>query len=666
MTTTAEDQSLSASASSGLAVSFTSNTTATCTIFEGKANPVGPGTCSITASQAGDGSYKAAPSLTRTFVVLSATSSTGTQSITFSQPTSLRLGDADRALSATATSGLNVTFVSNTPSTCTVVLGNVHPVDTGTCSITAYQQGSRAFLAAGNVNRTFQIIPALITQSVSFTQPSAMNATDSDQSLTISASSGLAVTLISNDTGICTIVSGAANPVSAGTCSITASQSGNSIYRAAASVTRTFIISLSSQSVSFTQPSAMTASASDQSLTASASSGLAVTLTSNNTGICTIVSGAAHAVSAGTCSITASQSGNGAYSAADSVTRTFTISKGSQSITFTQPSNISMTASDQSLTASASSGLAVTLTSNNTGICTIVSGAAHAVSAGTCSITASQSGNGAYSAADSVTRTFTIALDPIFQSITFTAPSAMTMTSADQSLTVSASSGLAVTLFSHYTSVCTIVSGAVHPVSAGTCRISASQSGNGAYDAAGPVSYSFTISKSSQSVSFTQPSAMTMTSADQTLTSSASSGLAVTLTSTTTSICTIVSGKAHPVSIGTCSITASQSGNSSYSVADSVTRTFTISKSSQSITFINPGPKLRRNGSITVNPTSNSGLSVAVTSPPSGICDVTPKVGGGFTIRFNATGRCYLGATQAGNSNWDPATKVELNFTVLP
>jgi hypothetical protein len=583
MTTTAEDQSLSASASSGLAVSFTSNTTATCTIFEGKANPVGPGTCSITASQAGDGSYSAAVLVTRTFVVLSATSSTGTQSITFSQPTSLRLGDADRALSATATSGLNVTFVSNTPSTCTVVLGNVHPVDTGTCSITAYQQGSRAFLAAGNVNRTFQIIPALITQSVSFTQPSAMNATDSDQSLTISASSGLAVTLISNDTGICTIVSGAANPVSAGTCSITASQSGNSIYRAAASVTRTFIISLSSQSVSFTQPSAMTASA-----------------------------------------------------------------------------------SDQSLTASASSGLAVTLTSNNTGICTIVSGAAHAVSAGTCSITASQSGNGAYSAADSVTRTFTIALDPIFQSITFTAPSAMTMTSADQSLTVSASSGLAVTLFSHYTSVCTIVSGAVHPVSAGTCRISASQSGNGAYDAAGPVSYSFTISKSSQSVSFTQPSAMTMASADQTLTSSASSGHAVTLASTTTSVCTIVSGKAHPVSIGTCSITASQSGNSSYSAADSVTRTFTISKSSQSITFINPGPKLRRNGSITVNPTSNSGLSVAVTSPPSGICDVTPKVGGGFTIRFNATGRCYLGATQAGNSNWDSATKVELNFTVSP
>jgi hypothetical protein len=91
-----------------------------------------------------------------------------------------------------------------------------------------------------------------------------------------------------------------------------------------------------------------------------------------------------------------------------------------------------------------------------------------------------------------------------------------------------------------------------------------------------------------------------------------------------------------------------------------------ITKSSQSITFINPGTKLRRNGPITVNPTSNSGLSVVVTSPPTGICDVTPRVGGGFTIRFNATGRCFLGATQAGDANWDQATKVELNFTVSP
>jgi hypothetical protein len=463
------------------------------------------------------------------------------------------------------------------------VLGNVHAVDTGTCSITAYQQGNRAFLAAGNVNRTFQIIPALILQSIIFTQPSAMHATASDQTLSASASSDLAVTMVSNNTGICTIISGAVHPVSAGTCSITASQSGDSIYRAAVSVTRTFTISLSSQSVSFAQPSVMTASATDQSLSASASSGLAVTLVSNNTGICTIISGAVHPVSAGICSITASQAGNGAYSAAVAVTRTFTISLSSQTIAFTQPSNISMNASDQSLTASASSGLAVTLVSTTTSVCTIVSGAAHPVSAGTCSITASQAGNGAYSAADSVTRTFTIALDPIFQSITFTAPTAMTMTAADQLLTASASSGLA-----------------------------------------------------------------------------------VTLVSSTTSVCTIVSGKANPVSIGTCSITASQSGNSSYSAADSVTRTFTISKSSQSITFINPGTKLRRNGPITVNPTSNSGLSVVVTSPPTGICDVTPRVGGGFTIRFNATGRCFLGATQAGDANWDPATKVELNFTVSP
>ena len=171
--------------------------------------------------------------------------------------------------------------------------------------------------------------------------------------------------------------------------------------------------SLSAQTISFTNPSAMTVGDADQTLTVSASSSLAVSLSTADASICTIVSGKAHAVAAGTCSITAAQAGDSSYSPATSVTKTFTVSAAApslsaQTISFTTPSAMTVGDADQTLTVSASSSLAVALTTADSATCTIVSGKAHAVAAGTCSITAAQAGDNSYSAATSVTKTFTV------------------------------------------------------------------------------------------------------------------------------------------------------------------------------------------------------------------------------------------------------------------
>ena len=58
-----------------------------------------------------------------------------------------------------------------------------------------------------------------------------------------SASSGLAVSYTSNSTGVCTVTTGGTITfVSAGTCSLTATQTGDANYAAATSVTQTFPI----------------------------------------------------------------------------------------------------------------------------------------------------------------------------------------------------------------------------------------------------------------------------------------------------------------------------------------------------------------------------------------------------------------------------------------
>jgi hypothetical protein len=60
---------LSATASSGLAVSFTSTTTSVCTVSGTTATFVASGTCTIDANQAGNSAYAAAPQLQQSFTV---------------------------------------------------------------------------------------------------------------------------------------------------------------------------------------------------------------------------------------------------------------------------------------------------------------------------------------------------------------------------------------------------------------------------------------------------------------------------------------------------------------------------------------------------------------------------------------------------------------------
>jgi len=201
---------------------------------------------------------------------------------------------------------------------------------------------------------------------------------------------------------------------------------------------------------------------------------------------------------------------------------------------------------------------------------------------GACTVKANQAGNADYNPADEVSQ----AVDAVKanQAITFTAPTGVTFGDADVTLNGTASSGLAVSYSSSTTANCTIVSGKLHVVGAGTCTVTASQAGNDNYLAAADVTLTFTIAQKAQTVSFTAPSSVTYGDPDVTLTATASSGLAVSYSSSTLSNCTIVSGKLHVVEAATCTVTASQGGNDNYLAAADVTRSFTIAKKGLTVT----------------------------------------------------------------------------------
>jgi len=80
------------------------------------------------------------------------------QTITFLPLSNVTLGVAPFAISATASSGLAVTFVSFTRSVCTVTGNAVIIVALGTCSITASQAGNGTYAPATPVTQSFMVV----------------------------------------------------------------------------------------------------------------------------------------------------------------------------------------------------------------------------------------------------------------------------------------------------------------------------------------------------------------------------------------------------------------------------------------------------------------------------------------------------------------------------
>ena len=478
---------LSASATSGLAVSFASTTAATCSVSGATVTLVGiGGICSITASQAGNAAFQAAASVVQSFNI-----GKTAQTISFTRPADQTfMSGATVALSASATSALAVTLASTTTSVCTVSGSTATLVAAGACTITASQAGNASFGPAADVSQTFGVGKA--SQSIAFLKPADIGYTSGTTvALTASASSGLAVGFASTTTSVCTVSGATVAVLTAGTCTLAASQAGDANYIAAADVSQSFAIGQTTQTITFTRPADGALVGAAVALSATASSGLAISFGSTTTSVCTVSGSTATIVGAGTCTVTASQAGNASYAAATDVSQSFSAGKTAQTISFTKPADAAFTSGGTvALSATATSGLAVSFASTTASVCTVSGSTATIVSTGTCSITASQAGNTTYSAASDVTQSF--AIGKTGQTISFTKPSdALFTTGATVALTATASSGLAVTLTSQTTGVCTVSGSTATIVTVGTCTVKASQAGNANYAAAADVTVSF-------------------------------------------------------------------------------------------------------------------------------------------------------------------------------
>jgi len=140
---------VSATASSGLTVSF--GASGQCTVLGSLVTLTAAGSCTITAQQAGNATYNAAPNVPQTFNITKAS-----QTITFNPLPDKLVSDPPFTVTATASSGLTVTF--GAAGQCTVLGNTVTLMGLGSCTITAQQAGNATYNPAADVARTFGIL----------------------------------------------------------------------------------------------------------------------------------------------------------------------------------------------------------------------------------------------------------------------------------------------------------------------------------------------------------------------------------------------------------------------------------------------------------------------------------------------------------------------------
>jgi hypothetical protein len=243
------------------------------------------------------------------------------------------------------------------------------------------------------------------SQTITFTLTNPVQALTS-ATLAADSSAGLPVTYTSSTPTVCSVSVDVAQFLTSGTCTIVATQTGNAAYSAALPVTQSTIVTLATQTITFTALGTQTAGTT-ATLSATSSSNGTITFGSTTPSVCTVSGTKANFLTGGICTLTASVPANNVYAAA-TTSQSFTVIQKTQTITFSALPGSDLQGTVLTLTATASSGLPVSFTSLTPTLCSISGSTATLLQAGTCTIQASQSGNATYAAAPSVSESVTV------------------------------------------------------------------------------------------------------------------------------------------------------------------------------------------------------------------------------------------------------------------
>jgi gliding motility-associated-like protein len=364
-------------------------------------------------------------------------------------------------------------------------------------------------------------------------------------------------------------------------------------------------VTLTAQTIDFSQSLSKKFSDSPFVLTASSSSGLGIGYSSSNPAVATVHNNVATFHDIGTSDITILQEGNAIFAPVRFI-KTLTVNKGDQTITFNALPSKTFGDADFIVAVTASSGLVLSYSIDSISVATLNGNLVHITGAGTAVITASQSGDTLWNAAPLVPQILTV--NKANQSISYNPLPGLKYGDTDIDPGATASSGLKITYSSDNPGIASIISGVIHITGAGSAVITASQSGNKNYNAAPDIPHTLSVSK--VNLTFTADNKSRVYQAQNPVLTFLSSGFVYGESQSVLDVLPIIRTTAvqdSPVGSYPITITGGNDKNYNYFY---IPGTLTVTKIPQTITFSAVPARLLEKDSYTLVATSTSGLAV--------------------------------------------------------
>ncbi|MGO4290323.1 MBG domain-containing protein, partial [Chitinophaga sp. RAB17] len=573
------------------------------------------------------------------------------QTISFPAISGKTYGDAPVTLNASSNAGLPVTYtVTSGPAT---ISGNILTITgAGSVTVTATQAGNGNYTAATPASITFQVAPAILTLKI-----------DDQQIVSGGVIPAFTYTItgyVNNDNshvvrGSISFNTTAPNNTQTGTYPIKVlSTTLIADNYTLTTINGTLTIGQQAQTISFPAITGKTYGDAAFALSASSNSGLATTY-SVVSGPATINGNMVTITGSGSITIAADQAGNANYKPATTATQTFVVSKATLIVKADDAQRI-YGAGNPTFT------YRITGFVNNenagviNGIPTLGSIADNNSIPGTYPINVVATGMTATNYLFT-TVNGTLTIGKATQTINF--PAITGKTYGDAPTTLNASSDANLTVTYAVTSGPATISGNILTITgAGSVTVTATQTGNGNYTAATPVSNTFQVT----------PATLTV-KADNTQRIYGINNPAFTFTitgfvnnenaSVVTGIPTLSSiadnnsvPGAYPITVSTSALVAANY------IFTSINGTLTVGPATQTISFPAISNKTYGDAAFTAGASSNSSLTV-VYSVVSGPANVN-----GNTITITGAGNVTIAANQAGNGSYSAAAEVTQTFLV--
>ena len=144
------------------------------------------------------------------------------------------------------------------------------------------------------------------------------------------------------------------------------------------------------------------------------------------------------------------------------------------------------------------------------------------------------------------------------------------------------------------------------------------------------------------------------------------SNLPVTYSSKTPTVCAVAGNQLSFLAAGTCTLSASSAANSAFNAATSAPVSVVLTKSSQTITLVDPTKTVPATATtdsadgFDVNANTSSALPASFVSTTPDVCDVTDD----GHVSGIKPGTCVLSVTQAGDNRFNAATPTTMTINI--